>query len=96
MRRRWIQDPVTGKLIPENKYKRPISASYQIMPDIEPYQSMITGERIKSRSHHRMHLKQHNCIEIGNERQKPKEIPATPGIKEDLIKVCKQRGILND
>lgn len=37
------------------------------MPDLKPYKSMITGEVIKSRSHHREHLKQHGCQELGNE-----------------------------
>lgn len=37
------------------------------LPDIQPYKSMVTGEMITSRSHHREHLKRHNCYEIGNE-----------------------------
>lgn len=47
----------------------------QIVPDIQPYQSMITGERIRSRSHHRDHLKDHGCIEVGNEKMEaPKPV----------------------
>ena len=38
-----------------------------IVPDIAPYQSMITGEMITSRSKHREHLRQHDCFEVGNE-----------------------------
>lgn len=38
-----------------------------IIGDIQPYKSMITGEMITSRSKHREHLRQHGCIEIGNE-----------------------------
>ncbi len=38
-----------------------------IQGDIQPYQSMVNGEMITSRSQHREHLKQHNCFEIGNE-----------------------------
>lgn len=38
-----------------------------IVPDIAPYQSMITGEMITSRSRHREHLRQHDCFEVGNE-----------------------------
>lgn len=41
-----------------------------VMGDIKPYQSMITGEVIESRSTHRAHLKQHGCIEVGNETEK--------------------------
>ena len=40
----------------------------QIIRDIDPYKSMITGERIKSRAHHRQHLRDHGCIEVGNEK----------------------------
>jgi len=42
-----------------------------VQADIQPYKSMVTGEMITSRSQHRAHLKQHNCIEIGNEIPKP-------------------------
>lgn len=42
--------------------------SVQVIKDIEPYQSMVTGEMITSRSRHRDHLRQHNCIEVGNEK----------------------------
>lgn len=53
---------------------RVVTAPY-VAADMPPYQSMITGEMITSRSQHRAHLKAHNCIEIGNETKylKPKE-----------------------
>lgn len=41
-----------------------------IQPDIEPYQSVITGETITSRSHHREHLKQHGAEETGDNMPK--------------------------
>ena len=44
------------------------SNSPQIMLDIQPYTSMVDGSVITSRSKHREHLRQHNCIEIGNEK----------------------------
>ena len=53
-----------GKAIPK---KRLGKTGIQIMPDIKPYRSMITGEMINSRSKHREHLKQHGCVEVGNE-----------------------------
>lgn len=68
MRKRYIQDPVTLKLIPAEEWGGPSSSkSAYVVPDIQPYQSMITGEMITSRSHHRAHLARHNCFEIGNE-----------------------------
>lgn len=41
-----------------------------VMNDIQPYESVITGETITSRSQHRRHLKQHGCEEVGNEKPK--------------------------
>ena len=43
------------------------SKTADIMTDIKPYKSMITGETITSRSHHRNHLRDHECVEVGNE-----------------------------
>lgn len=79
-RQRYIQDPVTFELIPADEYtaRRDPTAPY-ILPDIQPYQSMQTGEMITSRSRHREHLKQHGLVEIGNEisaamtKSKPKD-----------------------
>ena len=39
----------------------------QVVRDINPYKSMITGQMITSRSTHRDHLKRHGCVEIGND-----------------------------
>jgi hypothetical protein len=38
-----------------------------VMPDIAEYTSMYDGTRIKSRSQHREHLRDHGLQEIGNE-----------------------------
>ena len=45
-----------------------------VMSDIEGYVSQVDGTWIKSRSHHRSHLKQHRMIELGNDvpQQHPK------------------------
>lgn len=79
-RQRFIQCRETGKLIPaEEYYSRQEANAPYVVPDIQPYQSMATGEMITSRSHHRAHLKQHGLIEIGNEvnaamtKQKPRD-----------------------
>jgi len=48
-----------------------------VMSDIEGYISQVDGTWIKSRSHHRNHLKQHRMIELGNDvpmQHKPAEI----------------------
>lgn len=44
-------------------------SSPQIIRDIEPYRSTVTGERIAGRRQHRDHLKAHGCIEVGNENK---------------------------
>jgi len=38
-----------------------------VMSDIEGYVSQVDGSWIKSRSHHRNHLKEHRMIELGND-----------------------------
>lgn len=48
--------------------KRSELAAPMIMRDIGEYTSPIDGERITSRSAHRDHLRQHDVIEVGNER----------------------------
>lgn len=94
MRQRFIQDPLTYELIPADEYHRRCDVNApMVMPDIQPYKSMITGEMIQSRSAHRDHLRQHGCIEIGNETKHMKSKPMTPppGLKERLIQVVNSR-----
>lgn len=64
----------------------PSTHSAYIMPDIQPYKSTIDGSLITSRSHHREHLREHGCIEVGNERLSPpkREITALRGLREEL------------
>ena len=52
----------------------------QVIRDIEPYQSMVDGSMITSRSHHREHLKRHNCFEVGNEKFESRSTPAPPAM----------------
>lgn len=61
--------------------------------DIQPYRSMVTGEIISSRSRHREHLKDHNCVEVGNETKylKPKPLTSPPGLKETIIQVANEK-----
>jgi len=50
-----------------------------VMSDIDGYISQVDGTWIKSRSHHRSHLKQHRMIELGNDvpmQHKPADISA--------------------
>ena len=64
----FVQCRETGKLIAKDEYYAQSGNELPyVQGDIQPYQSMITGEMITSRSQHREHLRQHNCFEIGNE-----------------------------
>jgi hypothetical protein len=70
---------------------RMITAPY-VMGDLTPYRSVITGEPITSRSQHREHLKQHRCIEIGNEIQPTFKAPdVTADLKKDLIRTVHEK-----
>lgn len=61
--------------------------------DIQPYVSMIDGSIINSRSRHREHLRQHNCVEVGNETKylKPKPITPPGGLTETLVRVTNEK-----
>ena len=67
----------------------PMPDRVQIMPEIEPYVSQITGELITSRAKHRDHLKRHGMLEIGNDSSlnRPyKGIPdAAPQQRKELL-----------
>ena len=86
MRRTYVN--VNGEWV-ETTRARVSTATPEIMPDIQPYQSMVTGEIITSRSKHRQHLKDHGMIEVGNDSSlhKPyKGIPdADPQQRKELL-----------
>jgi len=73
-----------------DKQETSTDAGFYVVPDIQPYQSMIDGSMITSRSRHREHLKAHNCIEVGNDKsilnpvRKPLTSPA--GLKETIAR----------
>lgn len=60
----------------------------QVMGDIQPYKSMITGEMILGRKQHRDHLKAHGRREVGNEyaahvqRPRPEPLKVTETIRK--------------
>lgn len=85
MRKTYIQDPVTFELVERDVYyaNRAEVNAPMVMSDIQPYQSMATGEMITSRSQHRDHLKQHRLIEYGNEKI---PTPTAPKYNSDEVK----------
>lgn len=58
----------------------------QVMDDIKPYRSMVDGTMITSRSTHREHLKDHNCIEIGNEKMSTVLKPQTNDNRKQVLR----------
>lgn len=88
MKRRYIA--VGNKWVPIEEYQAPVSAGPMVMNDIKPYQSVIDGSEITSRSRHREHLRAHGCIEVGNERVAPRKPDVAPGLKETVIAAYKR------
>lgn len=73
--------------IRKDRIEKPKGQSAMIMRDIDPYKSMITGEMISSRSRHREHLRDHNCIEVGNEKM----VNTKPSTRTDRKKILHQQ-----
>ena len=90
--KRFIQDPVTGRLVPRDEYQQEHRrTSWQVMPDIQPYISQIDGHVVQSRRDHRAHLRINNCIEVGNEMPKPRAPQPVPGLKQTIIDLANER-----
>lgn len=62
-----------GKMVEKRAQKT--SPALQIIPDIQPYKSMIDGSMVTSRSRHRTMLRDNNCIEVGNEKMETTYAP---------------------
>lgn len=93
MRRRYVQ--VNGELheVPLD-YVPPPRASAAVLPDIKPYRSMIDGRMITSRSQHRSHLRDHGCVEVGNDSSLRKPRPALespPGRTETIARLVYEK-----
>ncbi len=73
------------------RMQRMVTAPY-VQADIQPYQSMVTGEMITSRSQHRSHLKQHGKIEVGNEQMPASKPVVKDDIKRDIAQVLNGYG----
>ncbi|RLD04875.1 MAG: hypothetical protein DRI65_09930 [Chloroflexota bacterium] len=79
----WVQDPVTGELIPKSEVSatrsRP-NAPY-VMGDIEPFQSPITKELITDRGQLRRHNKEHGVTNVAD--YSPEFISKRSKIRDD-------------
>lgn len=97
MRRRWIYKDGIAYEIDDADVQAKTEAGYFVVPDIQPYQSMVNGEWITSRSRHREHLREHGLSsnnEVGNDKNvlnaapRPKAPP--PGLSEALARSYEQ------
>jgi hypothetical protein len=61
-----------------------------VIPDIDPYRSVVTGERIRGRSHHRQHLREHGLIERGNEPVRERKRVEMPPVAEDIKRAIQE------
>lgn len=89
MRRRWIY--IDGNPVEIGDDYVGQFKNHHVMPDIQPYVSMIDGRVINSRSVHREHLRQHGCEEVGNDsslHREPRPLKPPPGLKETLIQAA--------
>jgi hypothetical protein len=82
-RRSWIY--INGEAIEKGDYT-PESAAHYVMNDIQPYQSMIDGSMITSRSRHREHLQAHGCIEVGNEKMENRAPAPVQSQRRDILR----------
>lgn len=85
MRKRYVQQCVNGEWVFVEGRAAPRTQAPYVIPDIQPYRSMITGEVVGSRSTHRAHLKQHGCIEVGNEKWPERKPVPMPDLLPDLV-----------
>jgi len=59
-----------------------------IQSDISGYISQIDGSWIDSKSKHRNHLKQHGCIEVGNEKMSNAAPKQDPRLKQRIAEIA--------
>jgi hypothetical protein len=87
-----VYECVDGEVTLDTRHQAE-DAGYFVMGDIQPYKSQLTGEMVESRSRHRALLREHNCIEVGNETKylRPKEVKPPDGLKQRIIEVVNSR-----
>lgn len=84
MRKTYIY--VNGELVEKHSKEHYDSLGPMFIPDIAPYKSMIDGSMITSRSVHRDHLREHGCIEVGNEKMETKYTPISNESRRDVLR----------
>jgi hypothetical protein len=62
-----------------------------VQSDIQGYVSQIDGTYIESRSKHKAHLKQHGCIEVGNEKMSNATPKQDPKLKQRIAEIAYEK-----
>lgn len=85
-----------GAWVSADKYRADSHARrLQVVADIQPYQSAVTGEVIGGRRQHRDHLRAHGLEEVGNEKLSPKKYEPMPSAAPDVahaFRMMQERG----
>lgn len=96
-RAHYIQGP-DGRLYTDAEFARrwpngaarsPNLHAPMVIGDISPYRSVIDGREIAGRRQHRDHLREHGCVEVGNEWVEPRRCEPE-GVKEAVIDAVQQ------
>jgi hypothetical protein len=74
-----------GAVVEADGERSAVAPKVHVMGDIQPYKSMIDGRMITSRSSHREHLRDNNCIEVGNEKMETKLKPPDGRARRELL-----------
>ena len=65
---RWIQHPITNKLVPANEYVRPKEAGHYVHGDIQAFVSPVDGTVISDRKKLRDHNIRNNVVHADDMR----------------------------
>lgn len=89
---RFVWDRVARDWMPAAE--RAMRARVGVIPDVEPYRSIVTGELIGGRRQHREHLRAHDLVEVGNERRPPSPAwrPSHGSVAASLKRARQERG----
>lgn len=82
--------------LPEHcgKKMRRVFTPMHVIEDMKPYRSPIDGSIVGSRKEHRVHMRNHGVIEVGNEKLKPPKKPEPPkGLRQELYNQLTRSGL---
>ena len=91
---RYVYDRARQKVVEASEYYRDRPRpGVHLIKDLQPYKSMVTGETIDGRRAHRDHLRRHDVVEIGNEKNYAGKKPEIERPEYDLKRVMESYGL---